>query len=134
MASSVITTNGRNLTLHRLYTETPTDTAPTVFKIGTGTTTADESDTDLTTTITGWNAGGDTKDFVSGYPQFDTTNKEVTVRGFISSTQANGNTISEVGEFNTDGTPKMFSHDVFTGISKTNTQEIALIWVHKCSN
>ena len=122
---SLITTLGRNLALHRLYTASPTDTAPTQFQSGTGTTTPALADTDLDTGI------GSKTNFVSGYPSFDTTNVQVTTRGFIDSTTLNGNNISEAGEFNTDGTPELFSRAVFTAISKSASVEIAFIWKHR---
>lgn len=68
--------------------------------------------------------------FVTGYPTFDETNKKVTLRYYLNSLQANGFSISETGSFNTDGTPKLIDRDVFTGISKTSTDEIAIVVVN----
>ena len=69
--------------------------------------------------------------FVTGYPSFDETNKKVTLRYFLSSTQANGFPLTEVGSFNTDGTRIMVEHDVFTSISKSSTDEISFVVVNK---
>ena len=122
----LIVTAAKNAMWKRLYGTTVT--AMSCFKIGTGTTTPVVGDTDLAAAVAGWSGGGDTATFVSGYPTYDTINKRATTRGFVSSTQANGNTITETGLFNSDGTPIMFSHDVFNGISKTSSDEIAIVW------
>jgi hypothetical protein len=118
----IVTNVGKNLVLSRLYGSG--DTAITQFKIGTGTNTPIVGDTDLQTPIL-------TKNFVPGYPTFDTVNFKVTTRGFISSAEANGNLITETGEFNTDGTPKMSTRFVFTGISKTVSDEIAIVIINR---
>jgi len=68
--------------------------------------------------------------FVTGYPTFDETNKKVTLRYYLNSLQANGFPIDECGSFNTDGTPLMIDRDVFTSISKTATDEIAIVVVN----
>jgi len=117
-----ITTKGKNLFLRRLYLSDKT--VVNTGKVGTGTATPSASDTDLDTpTIT--------KTFVSGYPLFDESAKKVTTRLFISSVEGNGTAISEVGEFNTDSPKEMISRDVFTAISKTSGDEIAVIITHK---
>lgn len=126
--TSKIVNNGKNLMLHRLFTAAPTQTAPTVFKIGTGTVDVQVTDTALGTMITAWNTGTDTKTFESGYPDFDTTNKEVEVRGRVTSAHANGYSISEAGTFNLDGTNVMHDRTVFTAISKTSLDDVIIIW------
>jgi len=68
--------------------------------------------------------------FVAGYPVLDETNKKVTLRYYLNSLQANGFAIAETGSFNTDGTPQIFDRDVFTSISKTTTDEIAIVVVN----
>ena len=72
-----------------------------------------------------------TDDFVgsyeSGYPSFDYTNNEIEVQCRVTATQANNFSVSEFGLFNTDGTPLIYSHDVFTAISKTSSEEIIFI-------
>jgi len=128
---AVITKNGANAIFNRAYKATPDYTVPSRFKIGIGTTTPAEADTGLKTVIAGWNAASDFKDFVSGYPTFDTTNQKVTTQGFIGATQANGNTITEFGDFNTDGTPICSSHLVFTGITKVATIQVFVTTTYK---
>jgi len=69
------------------------------------------------------------KTVVSGYPTFDETLKQVTMRGFLSVNEANGYDISGFGWFNTDGTPKLCSEDSFTAESKSSTDEFVFISV-----
>ncbi len=115
--------------LERTYSSTVTKTVISAFKIGTGTTDPLVSDTSLQTPITGWYSSGDTKTFISGYPSFDTTNNEVTIQGFVSSTEANGNDISEFGTVNTDTSEIMDCRSTFTAISKSTTDEITFTQV-----
>ena len=121
----LITNNGLKISLNRTYKATPDYTAPTVFKIGTGTTTPDVSDTDVETGVN--INGGATKSFVSGYPILDETNLQATTRCLLLTTEANGNSITEFGLFNTDGTALMFSHAVFTAISKTTSVQVSFV-------
>jgi hypothetical protein len=122
-----VTTVGKNLALARLFNST--NTVVSQFKIGTGTTTPAVTDVDLTTPVTAWHSATDFGEWVSGYPTFDLVNSKVTVKGYVASTEANGNTLSETGLFNSDGTPVMFSHDVHTAFSKTSTVEAIYTWV-----
>jgi len=69
--------------------------------------------------------------FVTGYPTFDTVNNKVTVRCLINSLQANGWNLTEVGEVNTDSPELLISRDVFTSISKSNTDELLFIITHE---
>lgn len=126
MATGVlITTLGKKIAVHRIFTASPTYTAPSCFKVGTGTTTPAIADSDLTTAIT--IGGSATKAIVSGYPVLDETNMNATTRALILTTECNTNTITEFGFFNTDATKKMFSHAVFTAISKTSSVQIIFI-------
>jgi hypothetical protein len=68
---------------------------------------------------------------VTGYPSFDTANQKVTVQAFIASTEANGNTISEIGDFNIDSSPVMSSHTVFTGIAKTSAVQVFITTTYR---
>lgn len=111
--------------LHRTFTASPTITSPTLFKIGTGTTTPSISDTDVETGVN--INGGATKVFVSGYPVLDETNLQATIRALLDTTEGNGNSLTEFALFNTDGTPLMFSHAVFTAITKTNKVLISFV-------
>ena len=71
--------------------------------------------------------GGAIKAFVSGYPIIDTTNLQSTIRCFLNTTEGNGNSLTEFGLFNTDGSPLMFSHLVHTGITKNNKVLVSYI-------
>jgi len=125
MAGNIITDNGKLITLHRTFTASPTITAPSQFSVGTGTTDPTTSDTDLETPVS--IDGDNFKDFVSGYPVLDTTNKQATIRCFINSLEANGNTLTEFGTLNSDATKLLFSRSTFTGIAKTNSIEVTCI-------
>lgn len=127
----VITTLGKGIALNRTFLVTPTQTVPSQFKVGTGTTTPSIADTDVETVVA--INGGNLKNFVSGFPTLDTVNNEATSRMFLNTLEANGNTLSEMGVFNSDGTPKMFSRVVFTGLAKTNIIELAFIQKDKIS-
>lgn len=63
--------------------------------------------------------------FTSGYPTFDEASRTVTVNCFLSTTQANGFLISEIGTFNSDGTIKLIDHDVFTAQAKTQYDQFS---------
>ena len=122
---NLVTTQGKGIAFNRLWTPSPTQTAPTVFKIGTGTTTPAVGDTDLQTAV---NINGtDFKTFLSGYPSLDTTNLQSTVRTLVLTTEANSNSLTEFGLFNTDGTKKCFSHAVHTAITKTTSVQVIYI-------
>lgn len=121
----IITTNGLKIVLNRTFKSSPDFLAPSKFKVGTGTTTPIESDTDLDTVIT--INGGNTKSFISGYPVLDETNIQSTIRTLLTSVEANGNSISEFGIFNEDGSPIMFSRSVFTAITKTSSVQISFV-------
>lgn len=122
---SKVTNEGLKIFLNRTFKEIPDYTTPTVFSVGTGTTTPQVTDTDLDTKVN--INGGDTKAFVSGYPTLDETNLQVTIRCFLNTLEANGNDISEFGLFNADTTPKMYSRAVFTALNKSSTVEITFV-------
>ena len=123
MAGGVVTNSGKKLLLNRGYKETPDYLEPSKFKVGTDSTAATVTDTDLGTAVE-ITAGVYTKDFESGYPSVDETNLQVEIRGRINTVEANGNMLAEFGIFNEDGTPLMESRDTFTGISKSSSDEI----------
>lgn len=121
----VITNKGRLITVHRTFTASPTITAPTQFKIGTGTTTPAVGDTDMATPV---NINGtEFKNFVSGFPVIDTTNFQATVRCFVNTIEANGNSLTEFGLINTDGTRLLFSRAVYTALTKTTSVQVTYI-------
>lgn len=59
-----------------------------------------------------------TKTLTTGYPILDEDNFEVTIRGELSSIEANGYLLDGFGVFNSDSTPLMESIDDFTDESK----------------
>jgi len=111
--------------LNRTFKAVPDYLAPTLFKIGTGSTTPAVGDTDVETGVN--INGGATKVFVTGYPTIDETNKQVTIRCYLNSLEGNGNSLTEFGIFNNDGTKKMYSHAVYSAITKTNSVEISFV-------
>ena len=125
MAGQKITDNGRLIALHRTFTASPTITAISQFRVGTGTTNPTSANTAMETAVN--INGGQLKNFVTSYPVLDTTNFQSTVRAFLTSLEANSNTLTEMGTFNTDGTPLLFSRATFTGIVKTSSIEVTFI-------
>jgi len=125
MTGQIITNDGKLIILDRTFLVTPTRTAPTQFKVGTGTTNPSLGDTDLETPV---DIDGDNfKPFVSGYPVIDIITGQVTTRCFLNTLEANGNDLTEFGIVNSDGTPLLFSRTVHTIISKTDSIEITYI-------
>ncbi len=122
---NVVTNNGLKICLNRTFKATPDYLAPSKFKIGTGTTTPAVSDTDVETGVN--INGGATKSFVTGYPVLDETNFQVTIRCFLNSVEGNGNVLTEFGLFNEDGSALMYSHAVFTAITKTSSVEVSFV-------
>jgi len=122
----IVTTKGKGIVLNRTFLATPTQLAPSQFEVGTGTTAPVVGDTDLETKVI--LSGADYfKDFVSGFPTLDTTNIQATTRMFLNSLEANGNDLTEMGVFNADGTPVLFSRSTFTSLSKTSSIEVTFI-------
>jgi len=120
-----ITTTGRKIANHRTFMSSPDLTAPEWFEVGTGTNTPAISDTTLQTPIS--IGGGASKAVVSGYPVFDDVNNQTTQRSLLLTTDCNGNTITEYGLVNNDGTPLLFSRAVFTGIVKTTSVQVIIV-------
>lgn len=120
------TNGGFNVVLNRAYSASPTADEFSEFKIGTGTTTPTVSDTGLATAITGWYSGGDSKPFESSYGtngvSFDTANLRVTWLGIVSFTEANSNSITEVGDINAGGT--LGGRFVHSGITKDSSVQV----------
>ena len=124
---SVITNSGKVIMLNRTYKASPDYTAPAVFQVGTGQTTPSISATGLTTPLT---IGASTvKTFVTNYPTIDETNKEVTIRGYLSSTECNGQNIDGSGIRSQTG--GLFSLDKFNSESKSSTDEFVWVWVDR---
>lgn len=66
------------------------------------------------------------KNLETNYPAIDYSTYEVTSRARIPTTSAIGYNITEFGLFNADGTPLLESHDVFTAVSKSSSDEIII--------
>lgn len=125
MATGAVATKVfKNTLFNRGFQATPDYTAISQAGIGTGTTTPAEGDTALETPVTAWNSGADYKSYESGYPSFDEANKKVSVRMIVNANQANGNSLTEYADFNTDGTPRIGGHFVYTAVSKTSSIRI----------
>ena len=67
------------------------------------------------------------KTFVTGFPVLDTTNFQATIRCFVATTEANGNSLTEFGIINTDGTKLLFSRAVHTALTKTTSVQVTYI-------
>ncbi len=111
--------------LDRTFLSSPTRLSPTQFKIGTGVTTPDVTDTDLETPVN--INGSDFKNFVSGFPTLDILNMIATIRCFVATTEANGNSLTEFGVVNEDGSPLLFSHAVHSALIKTDSIQATYI-------
>lgn len=125
MGSSIITTTGKKVMLNRTFKSTPDYTTFSVFKLGTGTTTPTENDTDLETPVN--INGSQTKSFVTGYPIFDEDNLQVGFRCFVNSVESNGNSLTEFGLFNSDSTKKMWGRATHTPLTKSSSIEVTYI-------
>lgn len=122
---SIITDDGKKIMMDRTFNSVPDRTSVSQFKIGTSSQTPSVSDTDLISPVS--IDGDNFKNFVTGYPILDLLNMQVTFRGIVLSTEANGNSLTEFGTVNSDGTPLLFSRSVHTQINKTDSIEIAYI-------
>jgi len=122
----VLTTKGKLIAFNRTFKTTPDYLEPSLFKVGTGTTTPSVSDTDLVTPVV-ISGGSTTKSFLTGYPVLDETNLNSTIRCLLLTTEANGNSLTEFGIFNNDATKKCFSRAVHTSISKTSSIQVSYI-------
>ena len=117
---NVVTNNGRIIALNRTFKATPDYTAPTKFRVGTGTNTPVPADSDLQTKVI-ISGGNYDKTQYAGYPVLDETAMLGRLKGQLSVSEANGNALTEFGFVNTDGTIKLFSRAVFTAINKTSS-------------
>ena len=104
MSSSAYTTNGKNMILNRMYKTNPDYTAPKYFGIGDDDTPATSGDIELGN-IQEITTGVEYKEFITGFPIFNEAEKRVEVRGVLTTVDADGVLIKEVGEFNDDGKP-----------------------------
>jgi hypothetical protein len=65
----------------------------------------------------------------AGYPSLDETNFISEVRTELTSTDAVGYSLTEFGLFNTDASPKLFSHAVHSPITKTTS--VVVLYIEK---
>lgn len=110
--------------LNRAFLATPTNAAFTTFRIGTGTTSPSEANTNLETGLTAWGSGGETYKAFDSTPVPSTTDKTIPVQCTVGTTEGNASTITEIGVFNADGTPKMAFRITHDGIVKTSSRQI----------
>lgn len=74
-----------------------------------------------------WEATDLVKDLDNGYPSLDLTNLQATMRGEVSSVEANGFLINGHALFNEDTSPLMLSEDTFDEESKSNTDDFRFV-------
>ena len=121
----ILVDNGKKIILDRSFNSIPTRSAPSQIKVGTGTNTPLSGDTDLQTPV---DIDGDNfKGFSTGYPSIDFTALSSEIRAILLTTEANGNSLTEFGIVNSDGTPLLFMRAVFTAITKNNTTQVTFI-------
>jgi len=120
---SVMTNEGLNGVLDRISKFSPDVSAFDRIIVGTnGTTPQFTDDINSFTPSVGF-----PKSILVGYPTFDSTNIRMTLRGFVSSIEANGDNLQEVGIVNSDGPDKTLNRDVHNVIVKDDTQEISYV-------
>jgi|GEM_PF-3646776 len=124
---SVWTNSGRN-EIHQTITGQDTKTISR-FIVGTGTTTPLITDTSLTARVAGFTR----KAFDVGYPIFDTGNVQATIKGTLSTTEANGNDIGEVALTDTSES-LIWTHDVYTSLTKNTSTEVIFEWIYQIRN
>jgi hypothetical protein len=122
---NVLTNLSKKIALNRTFKGTPDYLSPSQFAVGTGNTTPAVTQTALTTPIT--IGGANYKDFVASYPLLDETNMQSTMRMIVLTTECNGNSIKEMGIFNKDASPLMWSRAVFNAITKTSSVQIIFV-------
>lgn len=101
---------------------TPAVTGLNYFALGIGTTAAADGDTTLQTEV-----------YRDAFTQTSVAAKSLTIKYYLSSTQANGNTISEAalvgnGATSTPNSGALFARSVFTGDAKTSAQAWTFTW------
>lgn len=67
------------------------------------------------------------QNMVAGYPTFDYTQNQVTMRFLVNSTQASGFDLNGMGVFNKDTSPLMTDEHTYTTASKTNSDEFVYV-------
>lgn len=123
-----ITNDALKIFLERAFDSNPTRNSMNNFGIGKSQTTPVVTDTSLDSQVEFDAVTGDYKSFETGYPSLNETTMETTCRGIISDTQCNGETINAAALFNNDDTPLMGGLGSFTGIAKTTSKRIIIIF------
>lgn len=121
-----VTQAGLKLMFNRAFKSTPDYSVPSLFGVGTGNNTPAITDTQLQTQVE-LTTGVSFAAFSAGYPTIDDVNLQLTIRAFLSTLQANGNTLREMGIFNSDTSKLMFSRAVFDDVEKTNSVQVSFI-------
>ena len=123
-----LTNDGLKIMLERAFIASPTRSAVNKFCMGKDQTTPQVTDTDLDSKVE-FDAGtGDYKSFESGSPSLDSGKMEVTIRGIVSDTQCNGETLNAAGIVNNDATKLLVALGTFTGIDKTSSKRLIIIF------
>lgn len=78
-----------------------------------------------------WEATDLTQNIETGWPTFNLTDSTVTIRGELTSVQANGFDLDGAALFNTDSPDLLTDEDDYTSESKSDTDEIVYIWVNQ---
>ena len=119
-----------NNALQMLFNSATDTRSYTAFAIGTGTTTPLPSNTTLESTILGW-AGGTANSKAYSTVSFDSVNQQVTLRGFITASEANSVTLTEYTDVNTLATPGIAAHFVATdGPTKTAAVQVTYLTIY----
>ena len=74
-----------------------------------------------------WEQSDTFKTFITGYPTIDEPNIRAVIQASITTIEANGFLITELGVYNNDTTPLLLTRDVINPISKSNTDELKII-------
>lgn len=123
-----ITNDGLKIFLERAFNASPTRKSIINFDIGKSQTTPMVTDTSLDSEVEFDAVTGDYKDFEAGYPSLNETTMEVTCRGIVNDIQCNGETINAAGILNNDDTPLLAGLGSFTGIAKTTSKRVIVIF------
>lgn len=78
-----------------------------------------------------WDDDDLVKDFQSGYPTFDTTNIQVEQRCYLTTLQASGWNLNDLGIYNKDTSILMTGEDKFGTESKSDTDEFAYVVIDR---
>jgi hypothetical protein len=78
-----------------------------------------------------WAAADVLGSYSSGYPSFNTSSKQVTIRCYLNSLQASGFLINSLGLFNEDTAPKSMNLAKFSAESKSDSDEFAFVMVNR---